>query len=63
MNEVVNLRLARKRRRRAEKEDAAARNRLTHGRAKAEKTRVGAISALDERRLEGHRRDDGESGG
>lgn len=63
MNEIVNLRLARKRRRRAAKEDAAAQNRLTHGRSKAEKTQAGAISTLDERRLEGHRRDDGGSGG
>ncbi len=64
MDEIVSLRLARKRRRRAEKEDAAAQNRLTHGRSKAEKTQTAEIRTLDEKRLEAHRRDDdGGSGG
>jgi Domain of unknown function (DUF4169) len=58
MNEIVNLRLARKRRQRAEKEAAVAQNRLTHGRSKAEKTQVSAARALSDKRLEAHRRDD-----
>jgi Domain of unknown function (DUF4169) len=59
MTEIVNLRLARKRRRRAEKDEAATANRLAHGRSKAEKTRADRVGALDATRLEGHRREPG----
>ncbi len=56
MNEVVNLRLHRKRKRRAEKDDAAVANRLAHGRPKAETTKEKLIRALEEKRLAMHRR-------
>jgi hypothetical protein len=57
MTTVVNLRIARKRRQRAEKERAAAANRAVHGRTKAEKERQRleterAATALDGHRLE-----------
>ena len=39
MSNVVNLRMARKRKARAEKEQAAGENRALHGRSKAEKER------------------------
>ena len=56
MATVVNLRLARKQKARAEKDKTAAENRALHGRTKAEKTRdkVEANSAASF--LDGHRR-------
>ena len=39
MSDVVNLRIARKRKARAEKEQAAGESRALHGRSKAEKLR------------------------
>ena len=55
MTAVINLRLARKRRQRAEKERAASENRAVHGRPKAEKER----QRLDNERaaafVDGHR--------
>jgi hypothetical protein len=59
MSVVVNLRQARKRKRRAEKEEAAEANRVTHGRPAAEKTATARAQALQARRLEGHRREPG----
>lgn len=64
MGEVVNLRQARKRALRAEKERAAAGNRALHGRTKAEKQiarteRERARSALDGHRLERATDEDG----
>jgi hypothetical protein len=60
MTAVVNLRLARKRRKRAESERAAAENRAIHGRPKAEKER----RRLDKERsaafIDGHRREPNE---
>ncbi|MGC1574929.1 MAG: DUF4169 family protein [Beijerinckiaceae bacterium] len=58
--EVVNLRLARKRRERSAKEEEAARNRLLHGETKAARTheRLAAEKAkrdLDTRKLEASR--------
>jgi hypothetical protein len=57
MAEIVNLRQARKRKRRSDKEEATAGNRLTHGRAAAEKTATRLIRDLEDRRVEGHRRE------
>lgn len=57
MAEVVNLRMARKRRDRAEKERLASENRARHGQGKAERQ----VQAADEDRrtatLDAHRRD------
>jgi hypothetical protein len=58
--EVVNLRLARKRRERSAKEEEAARNRLLHGETKAARTheRLAAEKTkrdLDARKLEASR--------
>jgi len=57
MAEVVNLRLARKRKRRADAQAAAAGNRAAHGRTGPEKAATRAELSARERRLEGHRRD------
>ena len=62
MGDVINLRLHRKRKDRAEKEAAAATNRVKFGRTKAEKETLKANADLDLRRLDGHRRGDGEDG-
>jgi hypothetical protein len=63
MGEIVNLRGARKRRRRELDEAAAAANRLTHGVAKAAKEQARAEHKRAEQALEGHHRerDDGEA--
>lgn len=57
MGEVVNLRMARKRHDRAEKELAAAENRALHGRSKADRK----VDEAERQRgivlLDGHRRD------
>ncbi len=58
MGEIVNLRQARKRRRRAEKESTAAESRRSHGAPKAEKAKTKRQSELEAKRLEAHRRDD-----
>ena len=58
MVEIVNLRQARKRKERAEREALAADNRMAFGRSKAEGTLSEARQDLAERRLQGHRRDD-----
>ncbi|MEW9836686.1 DUF4169 family protein [Mesorhizobium marinum] len=57
MTNVVNLRMARKRRDRALKEQAASENRALHGRPKAERQRdrIEAERAADF--IDGHRRD------
>jgi len=57
MSETVNLRRARKQRRRAEKERTAAENRLTHGTPAAEREARRRAVALDEKRLVAHRRE------
>ena len=59
MAEVVNLRQARKRRDRAERETEAEANRIKHGLGKAEKTLASARREQDARKLEGHRLEPG----
>ena len=56
MAETVNLRQARKRKRRDEAARQADANRLAFGRSGAEKAETLLKRELDERRLEGHRR-------
>lgn len=58
MAEIVNLRKARKAKARTEAEALAAENRVKFGRTKDEKRATEAAKALDQRRLESHRRDD-----
>ncbi|MCW0181464.1 DUF4169 family protein [Zavarzinia sp.] len=58
MADIINLRRARKARARVEAENLAAENRARFGRTGAEKKRETAQKTLDEKRLEGHRRDD-----
>jgi hypothetical protein len=53
--EIVNLRLARKRKARADRDAAAAEARTVHGRTKAEKQRDKAFRARDTASLDGHR--------
>lgn len=57
MVEIVNLRLARKARQRAEAEMAAAGNRARHGRTKAERARDAAEAGRLTRTVEGARRE------
>jgi hypothetical protein len=56
VSDVVNLRQARKRRRREEKERTAEANRLLHGRPKEETLRTRLARDMEARRLDGHRR-------
>jgi hypothetical protein len=55
--EIVNLRQARKARKKAEAEAQAAENRIRFGRTKAERKAARSEADLAGRRLEGHRRD------
>lgn len=55
--EIVNLRLARKRKARAEKADKAAENRVRHGLTKEKRNRSRAESELERRRFEAGRRE------
>jgi len=57
--EIINLRKARKAKGRAEAEARAAENRIRFGRSKEEKRSSEPSKRLEERRLEGHRREDG----
>jgi hypothetical protein len=57
MGEIVNLRRARKQRRRDLDDAAAAANRLAHGVPKAAKAQTRATRERNERALEGHRRE------
>ena len=57
MGEVVNLRMARKRKAHADKEQAATENRIRHGRSKAERALDEARLSRETSFLEGHRRD------
>jgi Domain of unknown function (DUF4169) len=54
MAEIINLRQARKARARTDAEAQAARNRVTHGRAKAERQASTAQNDLEARRLASH---------
>jgi seryl-tRNA synthetase len=56
VGEIVNLRRARKQRRREQDEAVAAANRLAHGVGKAVKRQAGAERERTERALDGHRR-------
>ena len=58
MAEIVNLRQARKAKARAKAEDAAAANRASFGRTKAEKKLTKVEREAAERKLDGHKRDD-----
>ena len=62
MAEIVNLRLARKRKGRAEREASAAANRAASGRTKHERTLAEARKAQGEERLAAHRLRDDDSG-
>ena len=55
MSNVVNLRMARKRKARAQKEQAAGENRALHGRSKAEKSRDRMQAEKAASFVEGHR--------
>ncbi len=57
MAEIVNLRLARKRKERSEKERAAEQNRISHGRSKAEKQSAKTLQEKSSAFLDAHRRD------
>ncbi len=63
MAEIVNLRQARKAKKRREAEVQAAENRVRFGRPGAERKRDAAEKELEARRLDGHRldRDDDQS--
>ncbi|MCG6121362.1 MAG: DUF4169 family protein [Microvirga sp.] len=61
--EIVNLRLARKRKAREDAEAKAADNRVKFGRAKAEKSLSAARETLAEKKLEAHKRDRGDDSG
>lgn len=58
MAEIINLRQARKGRKRSEKEAAAAENRAKFGRPGEERRLEEARKALEGRRLDGHRLED-----
>jgi hypothetical protein len=62
MGEVVNLRLARKRKERAEKERLAGENRRKHGRSRAEREAERLARNLEDARLEGHKRSQDDDG-
>ncbi|BCH24183.1 hypothetical protein MesoLjLc_38460 [Mesorhizobium sp. L-8-10] len=55
MAEIVNLRMARKRKTRDEKERLAQQNRQLHGRSKAEKLRSETEAGRSSAFLDGHR--------
>ena len=57
MAEIVNLRVARKRKARADADTAAAGNRAQFGRSKAEKQRDSSDKERARSLLDGHRRD------
>jgi uncharacterized membrane-anchored protein len=55
MGEVVNLRLARKAKARADKEAEAAENRIRFGQTKQQRLVNKAIERIDGKRLDGHK--------
>ena len=63
MSDIVNLRMVRKRKARADKEQLASENRALHGRTKAEKDRDRLVGEKAETRLDGHLRDAGKDHG
>lgn len=58
MAEIINLRQARKKKARTEKEVRASENRILFGRTKAEKELTEAERSLSQRRLDAHKRDE-----
>jgi len=60
MAEIVNLRTARKARKRTEEKERAAENRALHGLTKATKAAEKSRRESADRHIDGHRRDDGE---
>ncbi|KQU51880.1 hypothetical protein ASG72_10315 [Bosea sp. Leaf344] len=60
MAEIINLRRARKQRKRDEQDRQAAQNRVSFGRSKPERALAEAEQTLASRRLEGHRREPGD---
>lgn len=57
MADIINLRQARKAKARSEAEAKAAQNRISFGRTKAERNLTEARSALEEKRIDAHRRE------
>jgi hypothetical protein len=57
MGEIVNLRRARKAKARTQAADHAAENRARFGVPKAERQKTTAAQDLEQRRLDGHRRE------
>ena len=55
MGEIVNLRMARKRKARAQDAKVAEQNRLLHGRSRAEKQADSITKQREATRLDGHR--------
>jgi hypothetical protein len=60
MAEIVNLRMARKRKTRADSQARAEENRVRFGRTRAQKAREAAARDKAERSLDAHRRDPGD---
>lgn len=60
--DVINLRRARKQKARSERERQAEANRLRFGRSKEERQQEAATKSLEDRRLDGSRRDTGDAG-
>ena len=60
MAEIINLRKARKAKVRADKEAEAAENRAKFGRPKEERSQAEASKDLLDRKLDSHRREDGD---
>lgn len=58
MNDIVNLRRARKHKARALAEREAAENRIQYGRTKNEKKQTKALNDAAQRKIDGHKRDD-----
>lgn len=58
MNDIVNLRRARKNKARALAEREAAENRIQYGRTKTEKKQTKALNDAAQRKIDGHKRDD-----
>ena len=59
--EIVNLRLARKQKARADRARAADENRAAFGRSRQERERAQRLAEQAERTLDGHRREPGDS--
>jgi len=55
--EIINLRVARKRKKRADKDMVADQNRIDHGRSKGERGSTDATNAKADRDLSGHQRE------